>query len=523
MNRRKRAGLAGAVLAVLLAVAGLIAAFAGATLASAKAAAAKPSGILSWAPLTGLTSTWDPALVGGGSANFQVALVYDSLTRIEPNGSVGPDLATSWKFLNKGLTLQLNLRHGVKFTDGTSFNANAVKVNLQYSQTVTGSASAADLAPIQSIQVVNNYEVSLHLSSYDYSLPLILGYKDGMIVSPKALETNNGAALSTTADGSGPFILTSYVPNGYAELTRNPNYWDANDIHLAGVRLDATSDPSVALAGLESGQLDVAGNAVGAFPAIDIKAAKAAGLGVDVYNTIGDSDITVDSNVKPFNNPLVLKALNYATNRAALVKTLNLGIGEPATEIFPPGYPGYSATAANLYPYNVAKAKQLLTQAGYPNGIQITLYALQLEDFPAVAELLQSQWAEAGITVTIDDITETALLADEAQGIVGAFTNTMIPRASPVQGLEAFYGAQAANNPCHCITPALSQALAKLAKIPTTSPKYDAALQAATLAAAENGPPIILDTLPTIYAYSKKVVGLRAWDVYPRLEGVYLR
>jgi peptide/nickel transport system substrate-binding protein len=515
MNRHKRGALAGVV---SLALAVLVAAF-----GSAAASASAPSGTLSWDPLDGMTSTWDPPLVSAGGYNFQLALVYDSLTRLEPDGSAGPDLATSWKFINKGLTLQMTLRRGVKFTDGTIFNANAVKLNLQRSQTITGSASAADLAPIKSIQVVGPYSVRLHLSQPAYDLPLILGFKDGMIVSPKALANSNGAALSTTADGSGPFILTGFVANGYATFKRNPHYWDAGDIHLAGVRLDASADPSVALAGLRSGQFQLAGTSSASFPAVDVSAAKANGLAVDVFPTIGQSDVAVNTNVKPFNNPLLVEALNYATNRSALVKTVNAGLGKPTSEVFPAGYVAYNDDAVNLYPYNVAKAKKLLAQAGYPNGVQITLDTSAIQNFPAVAELLQSQWAAAGITATIQTLTLPALSAATLAGTVGLSVSSLVARASPVQALLAFYGPGSALNPCHCINPALTKALAKLAPVPSTSSKYSTVLQAATLTASKNGPNIILDTLPSIFPHTKKLKGLQSWVVYPRLEGVSLR
>jgi peptide/nickel transport system substrate-binding protein len=516
MKRRTRGVIAGTVLTLLVVA---MAALGG---TGASASTTRPSGTLSWDPIIGLPATWDPALLSGGGFTFQLALVYDSLTRLEPNGSAGPDLATSWKFINKGLTLQLMLRHGVKFSDGASFNASVVKLNLQREKTITGSTRAADLTPITSIQVVNQYEVRLHLSQYDYDLPLILGYLDGMMVSPKALENDNGAALNTTPVGSGPFIMTSLVPDGSATFRRNPNYWGAKDIHLAGVSLNGSQDASVALDGLESGQFQLVGAAAPALPATDIPAAKAAGFKVSAFPTPSRSDVAININVPPFNNPLLIKALNYATDRTALVKTLSGGVYQATTEVFSPGYPAYSSAAANLYPYNVAKAKELLAQAGYPNGITVTLGTLAEVGYSSVAELLQAQWSKAGITVNIDTLAQAAYSAQLAAGKLGIAVGSVGARADGVQSLLADYGTDSANNPCHCIGPALSQKLAALAKIPSSSPKYDTALQAATLAASENGPNIILFTVPAIYAYSKNLEGLHEWIPYQRVEGVSL-
>ena len=270
-------------------------------------------------------------------------------------------------------------------------------------------------------------------------MPDLLAGKDGMMVSPAAF-TKNVGSLATHPVGAGPFKLTSYVPDSHADLVRNPGYWDASQIHLASFTVQSISQPEQILAALESGQVNVAyiaGN--------QVASAKAAGFKIAVIPSEVVNELDIQTTTAPFNKPDVVKAINYAIDRQAILKVQASGYGAVSYQPFPKGFVGYSPALANLYPYNPAKAKQLLAQAGYPHGLKITLSTVSTSD--SLAEQLQSQLKQVGISVTIKDIpaaTETQYLYLD-KTIPLAIDGTA-GRNSPVEMLDVLYSQQGLMN-----------------------------------------------------------------------------
>ncbi|MGD0982156.1 MAG: ABC transporter substrate-binding protein, partial [Solirubrobacteraceae bacterium] len=305
--------------------------------ASASAGAAVSSSgaeVLNWGGIA-LPTTWDPVTSSAGNDFMSLGLVYAGLTELNQQGDVEPALATSWKFVDNGLGLEFTLRKGVTFTDGAPFNADAVKANILRGQQPT-SEIAAQLSTIKSITILGPYTIKFNLNALDYGLPLRLAGKTGEMVSPKAIATN-AAGISTQPDGAGPFELTNYVPNTSATLVRNPNYWDAKDIHITQVNLLEITDPETLLAALQTGQVNVASLA-----GASANAAIAAGFKVKVVPSLAVASIEVNSAMAPFQDPRVVEAINYALDRAALKQTYDAGIGGVDDEPFPAGYVGYS-------------------------------------------------------------------------------------------------------------------------------------------------------------------------------------
>ena len=328
-----------------------------------------------------------------------LGLVYASITTLDPAGNPGPGLATSWTYAPDGKSVTFTLRPGLTFTDGTPLDAQAVKENIERGQTQQNSTIASELSVISKVVVNSPTSFTLDLSQVDYQVPYLLAGKDGMMVSPKAFATTAGVnSLPTQPVGAGPFKLTSYVPDSHANLVRNPGYWDASQIHVANFTVQDITQPEQILAALESGQVNVAyiaGN--------QVAAAKAAGFKIAVIPSEVVNELDIQTTTAPFNNPKVVEAINYAINRQAIVQVQASGYGSVAYQPFPQGFVGYSPQLANLYPYNPAKAKQLLAAAGYAHGVKITL----TNDSPAdssLAEQIQGQLAQVGITATIKDI-----------------------------------------------------------------------------------------------------------------------
>ena len=472
------------------------------------------SGTLNWE--WELPTSWDPVTSSAGWDMHALGLVYASLTTLDPAGNVGPGLASSWKYASDGKSVTFQLRPGLTFSDGTPLNAQAVKENIARGQTQGNSTVASELSVVSKVVVNSPVSFTLDLTQVDYQVPDLLAGKDGMMVSPAAFK--HVSSIPTHPVGAGPFKLTSYVPDSHADLVRNPGYWDASQIHIANFTVQSITQPEQILAALQSGQVNVAyiaGN--------QVASAKAAGFKIAVIPSEVVNELDIQTTTAPFNNPNVVKAINYALNRQAILQVQAAGYGSVAYQPFPQGFVGYSSKLANLYPYNPALAKQLLAQAGYPHGLKITLSTVAASN--SLAEQIQGQLAQVGITATINDIpsdTETQQL----------YLNKSIPlavdgtagRMSPVEMLDVLYSQQGLMNVNGktTTTPAnVTAALAKALTVPLDSPDYPAALQAAVETSVLNETTHIwLYTNPRIFAYSPSVTGIPQDLVQQRWEGV---
>jgi peptide/nickel transport system substrate-binding protein len=227
----------------------------------------------------------------------------------------------------------------------------------------------------------------------------------------------------------------------------------------------------------------------------------------------------------PFNNPKVVQAVNYALDRSTILKTIFGGIGKVSYQAFPRGYVGYSEAAANLYPYDPAKAKSLLAAAGYASGgpsFPITYF--DFGPYKALAELLQSELNAVGFQTTLTSLplaqAGTAVYVNHS---VAFNPNGISGRESPLQMLEIQYAKDGLLNPCRCAPSKLTAAFDTVAKTPTDSPDYPKLLQKATEIASKTSANIFLSTQPWVYARSTKVQGLQPYLVAQRFEGVYVQ
>ncbi|WP_026912663.1 ABC transporter substrate-binding protein [Patulibacter minatonensis] len=482
--------------------------------ASGKASTAE-GGTLRWA--INANASWDPVTSAAGNEVRHLGLVYAALTSIDEQGRPQPGLATKWAFSKKGTVLTFTLRPGVTFTDGAKLDAEAVKTNLDRAQQQKGSVLTQLLANVKKTKVVDASTVELDLSQADYGLPLVLGGKAGMQVSPKAIAAGV-QNLPTKPVGAGPFRLTKFVPDASSTLVRNPGYWDAKEIHLDGVDLQYLNDPQAVLAGLQSGSIDLASST-----GSQVAASKRAGLQVEQLPSLSAASIEINDAIKPFDNKKLTEAINYAIDRKALIRTQNGGIGEPSYQPFPKGYVGYSPEVADLYPYDPDKAKQLVKEAGFPNGVTIPITYFDAQGYKGLTEQLQAQLAAVGIKSKLS----TLPLAQAAERVyvkhdVAFNPNGIVGRESPLQMLDVQYGKDGLLNPGRKASPELTTAIADAAKLPLDDPKYPAAIQAVTARAAKESAVAFLYTTPTVLVHTSKVSGIRPYIVGTRLEGVRL-
>ncbi|MFJ6702025.1 MULTISPECIES: ABC transporter substrate-binding protein [unclassified Streptomyces] len=440
---------------------------------------------------------WDPVVSGSGAQFRELALTYASLTRTDETGKAVPDLARSWEYNKKGDRITFHLRPGLKFSDGEPVDGAAVKAAVERAQKQKNSALFGDLTSIRSV-TAKGLDAVLDLTQVDYQIPQLLGERVLQIASPKAAA--NPAELDRAPVGAGPFVVTQLVPGTKAVLRKNPDYWDAKNIHIDTVELTSAPDASTVVSGLRTGVYNFADLAPS-----QAAAAKKAGLDVFSQPGFNANNISLNVNKAPFDDDRVVDAVRYAINRQEFVDKLTFGYGSVTDQPFPKGYVAYDPKSANLYPYDPAKSRKLLAEAGHkPGSVKLDL-VIPAED--PQAELVQSQLAAVGITVriTIDKNWATPFFAKDLTFSLYGTTG----RDSALQTLTAHFGPDGPLNLSTPYEPAgFEAAVAKVRETPLDSPDYTKVLQAATRAGLRSKALVFTYSAPNLIAKSKAVSGL---------------
>ncbi|MFJ5263298.1 ABC transporter substrate-binding protein [Streptomyces sp. NPDC088387] len=487
-RRRLRAAALGTALATMLVPA--------LSACGGDSAAASGSSTLKWTS-SYFPTHWDPVVSGSGAQFRELALVYASLTRTDESGKAVPDLARSWEYNAKGDQVTFHLRPGLKFSDGEPVDATAVKAAVERAKKQQNSALFGDLTSIESVDA-KGLDAVVNLTQVDYQIPQLLGERVLQIASPKAARSPE--KLDQNPVGAGPFVITQIVPGTKAVLKKNPDYWDAENIHINNVELTSAPDSSTVVSGLKTGVYN--------FADIDpsqADAAKKAGLDVFVQPGFNASNISLNTNKAPFDNPKVVDAVRYAINRQEFVDKLTFGYGEVTDQPFPKGYVAYDPESANTYPYDPAKSQKLLAEAGHKPG-DIKLDLVIPADDPQ-AEIVQSQLAKVGITVNIkiDKNWATPFFAKDLTFSLYGTTG----RDSALQTLTAHFGPDGPLNLSSPYEPAgFEAAVAKVRETPLDSPEYTKVLQAATRAGLRSGALVFTYSQPNLIAKSPSVSDL---------------
>jgi peptide/nickel transport system substrate-binding protein len=345
--------------------------------------------------------TLDPAKAVQNDSLYD-ALAYEPLIVRMDNGSLAPGLATSWRYLgNSNTEFQLQLRSGVQFSDGSLLTAQDVVNDLRY--VLQSGGQMAPLFTGDTFSATGPRTVVIKTPQPNPDLPTLLTQDDvvGGIISPDGLKDT--AKLGTETSGAGPYELdaAASVGGNYYTYVPNPHYYDKPAVHWHKVVVRAITSPQAVLNAMETGEVQFA---VG--DASTASAAQKAGLTVTTTPFLWTGVTLADragKMLKPLADVRVRQALNYATNRSAIASALFSG-GRPTSELTVPGGYGYDPGVNDAYPYNVAKARQLLAAAGYPHGFTLPIVTADYSSMNLVAEALAQQWAEIGVKLKITDL-----------------------------------------------------------------------------------------------------------------------
>ncbi|MBW1638093.1 ABC transporter substrate-binding protein [Microbacterium resistens] len=344
--------------------------------------------------LNGDVTEWDSAEFPSAPVMIYIQAVYDTLIKREPDGTLVPMLATEWSYDESRTALALTLRDDVTFTDGTAFDGAAVKENLERFRDANAIQSAT-MSDLREVEVVDETHVVLHLVQPNPAFEVYLSDIAGFMQSPAAFEDDT---LKTEPVGSGPYTLdraASVVGSEYV-FQRNEDYW-GDPLPFEELRIKNMPDETARLNALKSGQIDTTiFNTVA-----NASEAEAAGFtyvpsevdwaGMTWYDRGGDLNPALG-------DVRVRQALNYAIDRETLLRQLQGGRGTLTDQIWGPDSDGFVADLDGTYAYDVAKAKSLLAEAGYADGVSLTL-PTGLGFDPTLEATLTQQWADAGITV----------------------------------------------------------------------------------------------------------------------------
>lgn len=366
----------------------------------APAGAATPSGSLTEVQVDLQWPNLDPALNPQAAADENLmGSIYGYLFEQGPNNTIVPDLASGYTVSKDGKTVTIELRHGVKFQDGTPFTAAAVASNIERVLDPKNACICdSDFSAIKKITTSGQYDVVLHLSEPDS--PLIEAFIESApnwTVSPTALQKEGAKAFGQHPVGAGPFEVASNVANDKLVLKAYPGYWKKGEPKLASITFLSVGDDTAALEAVEAGSAQVA---EGVANPSTITSAQKAGLQVINVKTPNSSGIELNTAAPPFNNIVAREAAYYATDAPALNKALNEGQGAVTESPTGPGGSFYEPKVPGYRTYNLAKAKQLVKQVG---GINTTISAPSTSNEEVqLMEAIAAEWSAAGIKVKIE-------------------------------------------------------------------------------------------------------------------------
>jgi len=442
-------------------------------------------------------------------AQGMIMAIFDALVYLDPKGEPTPGLAQSWSY-NADLTqFTMQLRPGVTFHDGAPFNADAVKKNFDRVISLgarAGFASLETMAALSAIEVTGPMEIRLTLKEPNGQLPYLLGSQAGMMISPAALEGNAfGAQLKPV--GAGPYRVRSAESNVRTNATRYDGYWGGTAGRPAALEAQFVPDGRARLNALRSGQANLA-----LIDPRQIAEAKAAGLEVQVNEKNSTWDFYLNVKRDNISNLKLRQAMMHGLDRAAIVDALGFGASQPTAQLFASSSPMYMKELDAIYPFDPAKAKKLVAEAGYPNGVDVTWLLLNTTEYRTLAEAIQAMWGEVGIRVKFDTV-DTSQFVQFKRGPRG---DVMMARwggrPDPLQAFQEVAGATGSVNPGGAAVPEIDTLIAKARAMSPDNPARMEVLRQLNKLTTEQVSHIGIMTRSAVYAFKPGcITGLPAY------------
>jgi len=417
--------------------------------AAATSAPAKPAVTRGGTLRIGLDSdltTMDPHLSTAAVDRQVYQSIYNPLVRLDKDLTLKPELAEKWEFTDP-TTLVMNLRKGVKFHDGTDFNAAAVKVNFDRMMNPdTKSLRAAEISSVKEVQVVDDFTIKLILKAPNAALLAVLSDRAGMMISTAAI-TKYGKDLARNPVGTGPFSFVEWTTGDHLSLKKFDGYWekgaDGQPLpYLDAVTIKPITDATVRLTSLKTNTVDII-NQIAPKDVAPMRASKDPIL--DEVTGLGWQGLYMNDAKPPFDKVEVRQALNYAIDRDSLAKNVLFGTVTAGQGPIPPSSWAYDA-GINSYKRDVAKAKDLLAKAGQTGPVKFPCIIVNSPDAQLTGQALKEQIAEAGFEMDIQLLDFPTALAKQTAKDYTCFQIGWSGRPDPDGNIYTFLYTNAPGN-----------------------------------------------------------------------------
>jgi len=340
----------------------------------------------------------DPAKISSDSEVLIANHIYDYLIDVNAENEIIPRLAKDWSRSDDGLTYTFQLQENVTFHDGSEFTARDVVWTYQRLRDTEGLPTADLYANIDSIKALSEHEVEFTLKETN---PFFLFD----LSDNHALMMNAGTKDPENFNGTGPFMVEEYIPEDRVAMTANPDYFMEDKPKLSGLTVIFFNEEAAAVDAIRGGQIDLTMD-----------------LTTPLYESLSEEDglktydiatnqfaaVRLRTDIEPGNDPQVVKAFKLATDRQAIFEVVQQGYGAPGRDSpIGPQFSDYYTEEPPLPEPDPERAKELLAEAGYEDGLDVKLNLLDTLNFPDLAVVLKEQWSKAGINAEIVTLPES--------------------------------------------------------------------------------------------------------------------
>ncbi|TLS38728.1 glutathione ABC transporter substrate-binding protein [Pseudalkalibacillus caeni] len=333
--------------------------------------------------------------------------MLEGLVGFDKDMNVIPVLAEDYEASDNAKEFTFKLREGVTFHDGTPFNAEAVKVNVDRLADPDNNLKRHSLfSLVDKTEVVDEYTVKVSLKEPFGAMINNFAHPAAMMISPKALE-EYGKDVARNPVGTGPYKFSEWEPGDHLSVEKNEDYWQDGLPKLDGITFKPVPENGSRVAMLQTGEADYI-YPVPTEQANEIQGKD--GIVIESDPSIIVRYMSMNTNKEPFNDLKVRQAINYAINKEAFVKVVMQGFGSELDSVIAPNTQFYSKQ--DPYKYDIEKAKQLLKEAGYENGFEATIWGSNNSSTMKGMEFLQQQLSQVGIKLDVEPM-ESGTMSDK--------------------------------------------------------------------------------------------------------------
>ncbi|MCW4114226.1 ABC transporter substrate-binding protein [Aurantimonas sp. MSK8Z-1] len=385
----------------------------------------------------------DPVLNDANVDIWILSNLYDTLILPSDDGKgLVPGLATEWKVADDGMSVDLTLRDGIMFSDGSPITQDDVVWSLKRAANPDNGIWNFLLVAVDDVVANGDKGITIKLKHPDPAILAALTVFNAAIMPKKQFEASEGATDADKAKafaehpvGSGPFVLKSWERGSTMELVKNEHYWakgeDGQPLpYLDGITFELLPDDATRILKLQSGEIDGAE----LIPYARVEELKnASGINMEMFPSTRIADVImnvrpqIEGKDNPLSNEKVRQAMNYAANKEAIIQIVTHGVGTPMSSYMSSATPLHTGEGA-VFPYDLDKAKQLMKEAGFENGFSTSILVLAgSQDEIGTATALQQMWAQIGIKLELQQVDNATRTQKYRDGVfdmrAGAWTD----------------------------------------------------------------------------------------------------